>query len=87
MIGRCLAGVLLGFPLSAMTLALAMALSPARGAGWVIAALIAFFPLWTGVMAASYLFRSGARAWLVLGLANAAAFALLQGVRLSWSGP
>lgn len=81
MIARCLAGVLLGFPLSGLCLALLLALSPGQGQGWLIPALVLFFPLWTGVMAASYLFRSGLRAWLVLGGANLLAFALLAGVR------
>lgn len=81
MIARALAGALLGFPLSGMLLALLMALSPAQGQGWVIPALILFFPVWVAVMAGSFLFRSGVRAWLVLGGANLLLFGLLTMVR------
>ncbi|RAO76062.1 hypothetical protein [Dyella jiangningensis] len=85
MIARCLAGTLLGFPLAAALLALALRLLPDGGAAFLIPALILFFPLWTGVMAGAYLFRSGPRAWLVLGVANALAFLALWGVRLAGS--
>lgn len=81
MIARATAGALLGFPLSGLLLALALALSPAQGQGWVIPALILFFPLWVAVMAGSFLFRNGARAWLVLGSANLLVFGLLSVVR------
>lgn len=77
---RCLAGTLLGFPLAAALLALVLQLLPNHGAAFLIPALILFFPLWTGVMAGTYLFRSGPRAWLVLGAANALAFLAL------WAG-
>lgn len=81
MIARALAGALLGFPLSGLLLALLMALTPAQGQGWLIPALILFFPLWTGMIAGSFMFRSPLRAWLALGGANLIAFALLAGVR------
>ena len=81
MIARAAAGVLLGFPLSGMALALAMALTPDQGQGWVIVALVLFFPLWTGVMAATFMARSGLRAWLLLGGADALLWAALAGVR------
>ncbi|WP_130618819.1 hypothetical protein [Dyella amyloliquefaciens] len=77
---RCLAGTLLGFPLAAALLALALQLLPDRGAAFLIPALILLFPLWTGVMAGAYMFRSGPRAWLVLGAANTLAFLAL------WAG-
>ncbi|TBR39697.1 MULTISPECIES: hypothetical protein [Dyella] len=77
MISRCLAGVLLGIPLAACTLALALHWMPNRGQDWLIPVLILFFPLWTTVMIASYMFRSGLRAWVVLGSSNIAVFALL----------
>ncbi|WP_201314070.1 hypothetical protein [Dyella sp. EPa41] len=85
MIARCLAGTLLGFPLAAAVLALVLQLLPNHGAAFVIPALILFFPLWTGLMAAAYLFRSGARAWLVLGAANALVFVALSAARLAGS--
>lgn len=77
MIARCLAGVLLGVPLAAFALALALHWMPGHGQDWLIPVLILFFPLWTAVMLASYMFRTGRQAWLVLGGANLAAFALL----------
>lgn len=77
MIARCLAGTLLGFPLSGMLLALCLFWLPQHGQAWLIPVLLLFFPLWIGVMAASYMFRSGTRAWLALAAANGALFVLL----------
>lgn len=77
MIARCLAGTVLGFPLAGMLLALGLYWLPGHGQDWLIPVLLLFFPLWLGVMAGSYMFRSGARAWLALGAANGAAFVLL----------
>jgi hypothetical protein len=82
MIARCLAGTLLGFPLAALLLALVLHVLPNHGEALVIPALILFFPLWTGFMAAAYLFRSGPRAWLVMGGANVVVFATLWLLRL-----
>jgi len=75
MIARCLAGVLLGFPLSAALIALLYALPGGQDA--LIALLLLFFPLWIACMTVAYFFRSGTRAWLGLGSANLAAFAAL----------
>jgi hypothetical protein len=77
MIGRCLAGAVLGFPLAAWLLALFLHWLPGHGQDWLIPVLLLFFPLWVGVMAGSYMFRNGARAWLALGAANGAVFTLL----------
>jgi hypothetical protein len=77
MIGRCLAGVLLGFPLTAVSLRLLLHVFPNDGADWLIPALILFFPLWMALMIGAYAFRSAMRAWLVLGGANAMAFLAL----------
>ncbi len=77
MIGRCLAGILLGFPLAAAALSLLLHLLPRGGADYVIPLLILFFPLWIAVMIGAYLFRSGARAWLTLVAANAIAYGAL----------
>jgi len=82
MIARCLAGTVLGFPLAGMLLALGLCWLPGHGQDWLIPVLLLFFPLWVGVMAGSYMFRSGARAWLVLVAANGAVFALLWLSRL-----
>jgi uncharacterized membrane protein len=77
MIGRCLAGVLLGFPLAAVTLRLFLCALPDDGAAWLIPVLIAFFPLWMALMIGAFAFRNAPRAWMTLGGANAAAFLLL----------
>jgi uncharacterized membrane protein len=77
MIGRCLAGILLGFPLAAASLRLLLHALPDDGADWLIPALILFFPLWMALMIGAYAFRNAPRAWLTLGGANAAAFLAL----------
>jgi hypothetical protein len=77
MIARCLAGTLLGFPLAAVLLSLLLLALPGGGAAYLIPALLLFFPLWIALMSGAYAFRSGTRAWLVLGGANALAFGAL----------
>jgi uncharacterized membrane protein len=77
MIGRCLAGVLLGFPLAAVILRLLLRTLPNHGADWLIPALILFFPLWMALMISAYAFRNAVRAWLTFGGANAVAFLAL----------
>jgi hypothetical protein len=76
MIARCLAGTLLGFPLAAVLPALLLRLLPGGNAN-LIPLLILFFPLWIAFMSGAYAARSGTRAWLALGGANAAAFLAL----------
>jgi hypothetical protein len=83
MMARCLAGALLGLPLAAALLALVMHVLPNRGEAYVVPALILFFPLWIALMAGTYMFRSGARAWLMLGAANAVAFLALWAARMA----
>jgi hypothetical protein len=77
MLGRCLAGVLLGLPLSMALVGLVVWCWPGSSQGVVIPALLAFFPVYTAVMVAAYLFGSARRAWGWLAVANLAAFALL----------
>ena len=77
MIARCLAGTLLGFPLAAIVLSLSLHALPRDGDGYVIPALILFFPLWIAFMTGAYALRSGTRAWLMLGTANAVGFLAL----------
>jgi biotin transporter BioY len=74
MIARCLAGALLGFPLAAVVLSLLLHALPDRGDAYVIPALILFFPLWIAFMIGAFALRSGPRAWLTLGTANAVGF-------------
>lgn len=76
MIARCLAGALLGFTLAAALPALLLRMLP-NGNAWLIPLLILFFPLWIAFMAGAYAARSGTRAWLTLGGANAVAFPAL----------
>jgi hypothetical protein len=71
---RGLAGALLGFPLAAVVLSLLLHVLPAGGNGYVIPALILFFPLWIAFMTGAFALRSGARAWITLGCANALGF-------------
>lgn len=75
MIARCLAGTLLGFPLSAALIGLLYALPGGQNA--LIVLLLLFFPLWIACMIGAYFFRSGRQAWLSLGTANLVAFAAL----------
>ncbi len=82
MIARCLAGTVLGFPLAALLLALLLHVLPGHGQALLIPALILFFPLWTALMAVAYMFRSGPRAWLLMGSANIVVFAALWLLRL-----
>jgi len=82
MIARCLAGTVLGFPLAALLLALLLHVLPGHGQALLIPALILFFPLWTAFMAIAYMFRSGPRAWLIMGSANIVVFAALWLLRL-----
>lgn len=81
MIARAAAGVVLGFPLSGLLLALLLEPWPRHGQAALIPVLLLFFPLWTAIVGGSFLFRSGRHAWLALALANAAAFGLLWVLR------
>ena len=81
MLGKCLAGILLGAPLSAAVLGLVVWSWPGEWEHVVIPVLLLFFPLWAGVMAAAYMFRNATRAWIGLAAANAIAFVLLWLVR------
>lgn len=81
MMGRCLAGALLGFPLAAVLLRLFLDTLPAQGEAWLIPVLILFFPLWMALMIGAYAFRNAVRAWLTLGGANALAFTALWLIR------
>ncbi|MBE1162851.1 hypothetical protein [Dyella acidiphila] len=74
MIGRCVAGVLLGFPLAAALLRLFLHALPNDGADWLIPVLILFFPLWMALISGAFAFRNAGRAWVTLGSATIAAF-------------
>ncbi len=86
MLGRCAAGVILGLPLSIAVIGTVILAWPGSSEGVIVPMLVLFFPLWIGVMAVAFLFRSGLRAWSWLGAGNLAAFALLWLVRHQWPG-
>lgn len=82
-LGKASAGLILGF-------VLALGLSGLLA--WAIGVSDTFFstrgqltmwsiaPVWCTVLSLCFLFRSGARAWIVLGLASAIVWAALYGV-------
>lgn len=77
MLGKTFAGIVLGLPLSMALISFVIWVWPHSSESVFIPMMVAFFPLWIGIMAATYLFRSGARAWAWLAVANVAAFAAL----------
>jgi hypothetical protein len=60
---RATAGVFPGFVLAAALVGLLTWSLPGPWQGTVVAGVLAFFPVWIGVMAASFQFSSGRRAW------------------------
>lgn len=77
MLAKTFAGIVLGLPLSMALVAVAIWLWPHSSESVVIPMMVIFFPLWIGTMAATFLFRTGVRAWAWLAVANLAAFATL----------
>lgn len=65
---RALAGIVPGFLLSAGLVGLITWSLPGPWQGTLVAGIIAFFAVWIGVMAASFQFASGKRAWGWLGM-------------------
>lgn len=61
--GRASAGVLPGFFVAAALLGLVCWTLPGSWEQTLVPGLIAFFPIWIGVICASFLFPSGKRAW------------------------
>ncbi|HUB88090.1 MAG TPA: hypothetical protein VMA74_00025 [Dyella sp.] len=78
MLGRCVAGALLGFPLAALLLRLVLHALPDDGAAWIVPALILFFPLWLTLMTLAIATRSTRRACAMFGCANAVAFLMVR---------
>jgi hypothetical protein len=74
--GKVSAGILLGLPLSIFTLGALTYALPGPWQDAVIGVTLLLAPAWMGIIAASANFRSGKRAWAVLALATAVAFAL-----------
>jgi hypothetical protein len=77
MLAKAFAGILLGLPLSMALVTVAVWLWPYSSEAVVIPMLAIFFPLWIAIMAGTYMFRSGIRAWAWLAAANLGAFAAL----------
>ena len=82
-LSKTLAGVIGGFGLGIAASGLLACLTPGaldvqnkfQVAMWLVP------PVWIGVMSASFMFRSGLRAWAWLGGANIAGFAMLAFAR------
>jgi hypothetical protein len=77
MLAKTFAGILLGLPLALALIAAAIYLWPGSSESVTLPFLVAFFPVWIGIMGATYMFRSGTRAWAWLAVANLAAFSAL----------
>ena len=77
MLAKTFAGIVLGLPLALVVIALAIWICPGSSESVVMPFYMAFFPLWIALMAATYLFRTGLRAWTWLAVANVGAFAAL----------
>lgn len=81
--GKASAGLVLGYGLAVALTGLFAWFGPGGYGGddkiqfnmWMMS------PIWAGVLSFCFLFRDGLRAWLWLGLANLAAFAVLFGAR------
>jgi hypothetical protein len=77
MLAKAFAGILLGLPLALALIALLIWVWPGSSESVTMPFLVAFFPAWIAIMGATYMFRSGARAWAWLAVANLAAIATL----------
>lgn len=82
---RALAGIVAGFFLSAGLVGLVSWLLPGPWQSTIVGAAIAFLPLWMGLIAASFAFRDGRRAWLWLGAPALLSLGLLRALQaLHW---
>jgi hypothetical protein len=79
--GKSTAAALLGLPLSVALIGLVALLWPGQSNQLVLPWLLMVFPIWIGIMAGTFLFRSGKQAWLILGIATLSCFALLSLVK------
>lgn len=86
MLAKTFAGILLGLSLSIALVAVAILLWPHSESVVMPMMVLVFFPLWIGIMAATFLFRSGVRAWTWLAVANLGAFAALWVVKHTMPG-
>ncbi|KRG70905.1 hypothetical protein [Pseudoxanthomonas dokdonensis] len=80
---RALAGVVPGFFLSAAVLGLFCWGLPGPWQSTLVPGLVAFFPIWTIVIAASFKFADGRRAWAWLSALAVLAQSLLWALQAS----
>lgn len=82
---RATAGIFPGFLLSAALVGLVSWLLPGSWESTIVLGLIAFFPVWIAVIAASFKFASGKRAWTWLTALAGIALAALWGLQsMAW---
>lgn len=86
MLAKTFAGILLGLTLSMAVIALVIWVWPGSSEAVTLPVMMAFFPLWIGIMAATYLFRSGRHAWGWLAIANLVAFGALWAAKHTFPG-
>lgn len=80
---RAGAGIVPGFFLAAALVGLVSWLLPGAWESTMVAGLLAFFPLWIGVLCIAFRFSSGARAWAWLSALALSALGLLWLLQLS----
>ena len=78
---RATAGVVPGFFLSAALIGLVSWLLPGPWEQTLVPGIVAFFPVWMGVIGASFMFASGKRAWGWMSAAAILAMGLLWGLQ------
>lgn len=84
---RYLAAALLGLPLSVSLIGLVALAWPGDQTITTLPWVMMAFPVWVAVMSLAFVFESPRRAWLWLGSATLASFALLYGLKaLGWIG-
>ena len=66
MLGKSLAAALIGIPLAALLVGMPALLSSDQHRT-TLPLLMLFYPAWVGVMACTFLFNTGLRAWLWMG--------------------
>ncbi len=77
MLGKSLAAALLGIPLAALLVGLPALLSSDQHRT-TLPLLMLFYPVWIGVMACAFAFKTGLRAWLWMGVATMAGYGALH---------
>lgn len=84
---RYLAAALLGLPLSVGLIGLFALAWPGAQTVTTLPWVMLAFPVWIAAMTLAFVCKTGLRAWLWLGGATVASFALLYGLKaLGWLG-